>query len=585
MNRKHVGLAILGLLAVTGVAFAATHLTTETRGTVPLGASGGPMVGVTCDCRVDMTDYSINSSAAKIRTGAGNVTVDGQDDAYVRVDNMHGDWTNTSQVDTNGGEIVLSPGDKHLVRMSGSIDSLDWTTASRTALDDGMVDFVYSGSDPTVELGGLPADTEVAAIGDSDQFRIIDTATTTAGGRVTFDSLDSGSHSIRIRRKPESLSVRNESAPSELIAGNDTNPIEVEIRFYLSDDSDSPSRIIERSTTDGTINMTGLPADESFVVVADAPGYLPRRIWVGSLYQQEDIYLLPETTAHVEKIYQLTDYTGLYPQANSVLKIQRGIDGQWETVQGDLFGATGNFEAQLRLNTRHRLVLLNAETGQRRVLGRVTPLASGTEEIEVNSRGDIELSRIGPILSTQPQIRTLPATTTSLDIDLQEMSSDVVGWNYTVRYEDGQTSTVLDQAQFSNASSESPSLNLTGKADGQVVLEVGWETGDGRENLRTIRYGVAEQWDNQNSLLAVLPQFKTSLPETSQEAFGTIVAVLLAVLGAAAVATKVPISTETFGILVLGILAVFSVIGWVGYEVVFAGSVAWTAMAAIRRGL
>jgi len=585
MNRKHVALWVLGLLLASGAAFAATTLTAETRGTVPMGATGGPTAGVTCDCRADMTDFSVNASAAVIRTGAGNLTIDGTDDAYARIDNMHGTWTNISQVDTNGGEIVLSPGDKQLVRVAGSTDALDWQSASRTALDDGTVDFAYVGSSPSVELGGMPANTEVAAIDSDARFEILDTATTDAQGRATFDSLAAGTQEVRLRQKPETLFVRNESNTSQLVDGNATSPVEVSIRFYLGDDTESPSQVIERSTTDGTINMTGLPADESFVVVADAPGYLPRRIFVESLYQSESIYLLPETKAHVEKVYALSDFTGLYPKSETVLKIQRAIGGEWETVQGDFFGATGTMEAQLRYNTRHRLVLLNTETSRQRVLGRVTPLASGTEEIEVNSREDIQLSEIGPIISISPQVRTLPASQTSLGIDLRAAKSDVTGWNYTVRYEDGGTSTVLAQSQFSAATSVSPSVNLTGMADGQVVLEVGYRTGDGRDQVRTVTYGVSEQFENPNSLLSVLPEFKTSLPASSQQAFGTIVAMLLSVMGAAVVAMKVPISSETFGMLALGILAIFSVIGWVSYAVIFAGGVAWVSMVAIRRGI
>jgi len=584
MNRKHVALWALGLLLASGAAFAATTLTAETRGTVPMGATGGPTAGVTCDCRADMTDFSVNSSAAVIRTGAGNLTIDGTDDAYARVDNMHGQWTNISQVDTNGGEIVLSPGDKQLVRVSGSTDALDWQSASRTTLDDGTVDFAYAGSSPSVELGGMAPNTEVAAIDSDARFQILDTATTDAQGRATFDSLSSGTKEVRLRQKPETLFVRNEANRSQLVDGNATDPVEVSIRFYLGDDTESPSQVIERSTTDGKINMTGLPADESFVVVADAPGYLPRRIFVESLYQSESIYLLPESESHVEKVYALSDFTGLYPKSETVLKIQRAIGGEWETVQGDFFGATGTIEAQLRYNTRHRLVLLNTETNRQRVLGRVTPLASNTEEIEVNSREDIQLSEIGPIVYISPQVGTLPASETSVGVDVRAANADLTSWNYSLRYEDG-GSTVLDQGQFSSASAVESSVNLTGMADGQVVLEVGWQTADGRSNVQTATYAVSEQYSNANSLLSVLPQFRTSLPASSQQAFGAIVSVLLSVLGAAAVALRVPISSESFGLLALGILGIFSVIGWISYAVIFAGGVAWVGMAAIRRGI
>jgi len=582
MNRRHVALALLlTIAAVAGVAVASNHFTTaETSGTVPLGATGGPTVGVSCDCRADMVGMAINASAAQIRTEAGNITIDGTDGAYARGDNLVGDWTNVSNVETNGGHIDLSPEDKPLATISGGLTALDWRPAADTALDDGTVDFSYSaGSSSSVSLAGLPADTQVAAIPNDSPFEILDSATTDASGRVTFDGLD-GSHDVRIRKKPGTLSIRNESDPSSLV-DNAT----VEIRFYLGDDTDAPDQIVTRQASDGTINMTGLPADESFVVVAEADGYLPRRIYVPSLYQQERIYLLPESQRHVEKVYSITDYTGLYPSEETVLIIERALGTSWETVQADFLGATGGFEAQLRYNTRHRLTILNTVSGDTRRLGRVTPLASGAEEVEVNTRSDIELSRIGPLVSLQPQVRTVAATQTDITVEVAELSSTLEAWNYTVRLENASGSFVLAQDQFSSPGEATANVDLTNQSNGTLVVETGWRTADGRESLSTSRFAIERHFQNENSLLAVLGNWQSALPAGNAEGFTTIVAMFSSVFVAAAVSRKVRLSTEGVGLVAVGVLAIWSIIGWVSYAIVFATGVAWTAMTAVRRGL
>jgi len=582
MNRRDVALAlILVVAAVAGIAVASNHFTTaETSGTVPLGATGGPTVGVTCGCRVDMVGMAINSSAARINTAEGNITIDGTDDAYARADNLEGAWTNVSNVDTNGGHIDLSPGDKPLATLSGGITALDWRPGADTTIDDGEVDFSYSaGSAGSVSLAGLPADTDVAAIPDDSPFEILDSATTDASGRVTFDGLD-GSHDVRIRKKPSTLSVRNESDPSSLVTGST-----VELRFYLGDDTDAPDQIVTRQASDGEINMTGLPANESFVAVADADGYLPRRIFVESLYQQESIYLLPESKRHVEKVYSLTDYTGLYPSEETVLIIERALGTSWETVQADFLGATGGFEAQLRYNTRHRLTILNTVTGDRRTLGRVTPLASGAEEVEVNTQSDIELSRIGPLVALEPQVRTVSATQTDITVKVGELSSTLEAWNYTINLRNASGSFVLAQDQFSDAGDATETVDLTNQSDGTLVVETGWRTADGRKSLSSDRFEIQRHFDNDQSLLSVLGNWQGALPAGNAAGFTTIVALFSTVFVAAAAGRKARLSTEGIGLVAVGVLAMWSIVGWVSYAVVFATGVAWTAMTAVRRGL
>jgi len=588
VKRLHAAVGVAVLLTAATAAFAATTPTAETRGAVPVGASGGPLAGVTAD-RTDLTEFSINQSAARISTSAGEVVIDGQNDAYARIDQFEGPYTNISDVNTNGGAIRVSPADKQLIEVAGGIEGVAWRPKSETALDDGQVDFTYNtsgGNGEVRRVSGLPTNTEVAAISDDTATpKIQDTATTDASGQADFDGLD-GEHDIRLRETPETLFIRNESNPSELVDGNATDPVEVEIRFFLADDTDSPDQVVSRSTTDGTVNMTGLPKNESFVVVADAEGYESRRIFVRSLIQQETIYLLPTNQPSLTKQYQLTDFTGIYPQKDSVLQIQRALNGSWETVQGDFFGASGEFEAILREGERHRLVILNTQTGESRVLGRVTPLNPGAQEIEIQSRDDIELSRIGPLMTVEPSTRALPASDTDVTISVDALNTDLTSWNYSVELvEANGSTTTLATDSFGSEGSANPSFNLTNDESATLRVSVGWETADGRTLVDTTEFRIVPDYGGY-SLLDGLFEFPTLFSSSGDGAAATtMIALFASVFGAGAVGRSLRPSTEGIGLVALGILAIFAIIGWIGYPVVFACAVVWTALVALRRGL
>lgn len=561
-----------------GIAIALTY-NTPTSGTVPLGADAGPEAGITCGCDINASGYVINATAANISTAQGHYIIDGTADGYARVDRPRGAWTNLSQIDTAGGNIVFDPDDKQHVMVNGSMTSFAWRPKSETARDDGQNDFVYSASGTAgASIAGVAPNANISAY-DTDSNTLLADADSDASGRVVFDGLNAGNHDVRLQKTPGTLEVRNETSPSNLVTGSS-----VSIEFYLDEDTASPDMIVERSASNGRINMTGLPVNESFVVVADADGYLPRRIWVENLYEQETVYLFPESKVHVEKVFALTDYTGLYEERTTVLMIQRNIQGQWRTVQADYFGATGEYRAQLDRNVRHRMILYNTANGQRRPLGPFTPLSSGTQEIQVQSDGDIDLQRIGPIVTASPSIRVLPATQgAQLTLSVRDKASTVTAWNYTIHHLNG-SSTTLAQQTFTSASSEDLTLNLNNET-GRVVAEVGWQTDDGRDNVRNFTYRVRPQFQNNASVLHVLTTFPNLLSDSDADAFTTVVAILTSILAAAVVGSKFRVSTETIGLVAIGGLAGWSIIGWTGYGVVFGGGVAWVGMTAIRRGL
>jgi hypothetical protein len=408
---------------------------------------------------------------------------------------------------------------------------------------------------------------------------------------VTVSALTSGSHEYYWRVEdrygatvqssttnfsvPDQLEIRNESDPDSLVMG-----AEVKIRFYFREDdpAGSPAEIVTRSTSTGTIDFTGLDATRPFVVVADADGYIPRRIYVESLTETQEVFLLPESKQSVKQEMVLTDYTGRFDSEDSVLLIQRALNGSWRTVQGDFFGATGTFPAQLRYNVRHRLVLINTETDRRRVLGTITPLADGAQDITVKTNGDISVEQATALAKVSPGTRTLLAEDSPpLEVRLQGADAEVDFWDVTVTYEDtsGSVTTLETLAE--------PDINLTGRAGGEVIVETTITFADGTTSTTSATYRVREHYRDGVSLLAALGGVTDGLPSRNVDMFSTLVSVVTTVLGTAAMARATRASTEAVGLAAVTMLAAWSVVGWIAYTIVFAAAVGWGALVFLRR--
>ncbi len=166
---------------------------------------------------------------------------------------------------------------------------------------------------------------------------------------------------------PSDLTIYNESDPMDKL----TN-VEVRVRFYGEDDL-----VVERTTTNGEIDMSGLPADQSFIVVAEAEGYHNRRIHVDSLVQQQEVYLLLDDPNNVTTVYnrfELEDLTGQFPIESTRLVVERALNTtasngiEWVTIGGDYFGADNSYAINLEQGVRYRLKLLR-DDGTVRVVG------------------------------------------------------------------------------------------------------------------------------------------------------------------------------------------------------------------------
>ena len=576
MKQETVVAVVFAAFAVVGVGAAATGLV-PTSGTVAVADGDAPTVHVTGGPDIRLDDgLGPQQNRTTIETGTATIAVTGADAGSVQVDQMQGPTTNLSKIDTSGEEMIINPGDKPRAIINGSITSLTFRNGT---LDDGTADFSYSSdSQATVEVGGLEAGAGAGAIKKSSG-ELIETAVVDADGRVRFDELPSGSADILIQRSPQTLTIRPESSPNEKIGS-----VDVEIRFYVQDEN-AATDVITRSTTNGEIDMTGLPDNESFIVQAAADGWGDRTIFVDNLFEQQNIYLLNESTTTVTKVFKYSDFSGEFPQDSTVLAIQRPINGQFVTVQGDVIGATGEYRATMQQGERHRIVLLNRRTGESRVQGNFRPLTSSTQEIQIYSRNDISIVSAGPILQFSPSTGAVRAAETTFETKIRNRDSPVKSATVTLYERNGSQLTQIMSNTTNGPGQVTQNANLTGSGSNTAVIEVKYELEDGTTSTRFENYSIRKQFGNANSLLSTLGGFGNLLPEQGFNAFQLVSAVFSSILFAAGAASRVRLSSEGFGVVFVAGLIGWSIIGWVGYGLVFAAGVTLGALVFLRRGI
>lgn len=379
---------------------------------------------------------------------------------------------------------------------------------------------------------------------------------------------------------PDTLEIRNESAPGESV-DNAT----VELRFYFEESSPT---IIERNSSTGKINMTGLPVGEPFVVVADADSYVSRRIYVTSLTESQRVYLLPTSKPYVEQIFELQDYSGDFPAEDTVLLIQRGLNGSWQTVEGDFFGATGAFSARLRDEARHQLILINTETGVRRDVGDHVPISDGNRVVQVTTDGQVRLLAAEPTVSYDPSIRSLPATnSTSLAVELASGDSELTAYNVTwiLTNKSGRYTLATETGQNGSGDRWEKSFDLRGSAGGNLTVVTNWTTAAGVSDDETAVYAITEYFANEYSLLNIVASVPQVVPARNAAMFTSFLSVVISVLVMLFVGGNLHASTESVAGAGIASLSFFGAVGWISWGVVFVAGFTAIATGAVRRGL
>jgi hypothetical protein len=150
---------------------------------------------------------------------------------------------------------------------------------------------------------------------------------------------------------PAGVQIRNETSPSQVI----TQAVNLTI---FADD-----QVFNRSTTTGAFNLAELPTNQPLVIEATSPGFFDRTVYVPSVFEQQDIYLLNKTVGTIQSRFVLSDPTGQF-DSQDILVIKKpiasGNETRFESIYGDAFGSEG-VTVDLESNTRYNLVLRTRE--------------------------------------------------------------------------------------------------------------------------------------------------------------------------------------------------------------------------------
>jgi hypothetical protein len=345
---------------------------------------------------------------------------------------------------------------------------------------------------------------------------------------------------------PGSLEMYNELAPETALTADG------EASFYFQYENDR-DEVVTRNVTTGSVDMGGLPTAKSFVVVARVDGYYNRRVWVPSLFESDRMYLIPDDADVVRQGFQLKDYTGDYPLDETVLEVERAIDGEWRTVDGDFFGADDELTSILEYNARYRLILRNTESGQTRELGTLFPVAEDTVELRVLDEGT-ELFQAGvPAPEFSPDADSLPAAQgTTVTAGLDPRDSDTA--EYTVVASAGgeevynQTHDVTEDAKIT--------MDLRNKADETVTVNTTYEV-DGSNVTSSRSWRVGGQFSGGDEGLVA---GASDMLDAMGDDLGGLVAVLVSGLAVAFTSSRV--GPRTSGTIALMALAGFTLLGF-----------------------
>jgi len=370
------------------------------------------------------TYRSANHSVTDAEGATVNLSTLNNASATLRVEAYDSGWTtlNSTTVSTGGNHsITFDPPDNDSIRVSVEAN----TTGVNPQLKIADETVLFNATTPTVDTAsatptgdvktrpdafeidvsdpdfGTPQGDELTVevyhkAPDASSFSSVGTDTVTSNSTVSAPTPDlvGGTHEWYVELNDSS----GESTTTQTFSFNAPGTLEirdvntkdlvknasgVQITFFGEDDT----TVIERSTTNGTVDMTGLPADQEFVALVNAPDYETRTLHIRSLFSQQTIYLLNETATTSDVNFELTDRSGQFPATDeTVLVIQRPINRggntAWRSVAGDRVGASGEIETTLERDVRYRIVVRRGL--EERILGSFRPQsASRLVELEI----------------------------------------------------------------------------------------------------------------------------------------------------------------------------------------------------------
>ena len=359
------------------------------------------------------TYVSATHSGTNITTGSVNLTLSDASAtvAWQALDN--GSWTNVSSTTYSSSGIKLTDlSNATDYRVHVTLDRDGSSAVARIESDQVLSSTSPpsgSGSTPTGQINsdaefavnvtdadfvlGSESVTATLVINGNDVYSEVLTANGTASTDNVANDLLAGENNYHWRltdsfglttttdkvtvSTPALLSVFNATKTNLLV-----HDVTLTIQFFDED------RVYEQTTTDGRVSLAGLPAGSGFIVsVQPDQGYIPRRAIIDSIYEQQSVYILPQTADAAEVRFALEDPTGQFPPEETTLLIERPITKNGETtyqaVAGDNFGATGSYSSVLQTGTRYRLRVRTDSGEASRTLGSYTVYGPSSETLQI----------------------------------------------------------------------------------------------------------------------------------------------------------------------------------------------------------
>ncbi len=384
-------------------------------------------------------------------------------------------------------------------------------------------------------------------------------------------SPDTGTHTFEA---PGELEIRDEQTEELLGEVNAT------VEFFF-ERSTEPDLIVEREADNGTVDMTGLPPDESFVVSAEADGYFDRRIFVESLFDTQTIYLLDDEADAVSIEFILNDFSGRFDGEESILEVQRNINESWQTVEGDFFGAGGRFTATLALDKRHRLIVTNTQTGETRNLGTFTPTIAQQVPIEIFEDDDIIQTDTHPSIQWEPDVAQLPARD-DVDIETIIRSGSIDFDSYSGDVEINGSTVASFSGSEPGGETFTETVDLTDRAGEEVTITVDFELEDGSTGSAVNTYIIREHFENDLALLPTLTVIKESMDEDGDVSRFSMMVSFIATIMAIGYTARTA-STEVAATIGLVVLIGFVTVGWAPRSWLFAGGITALTLMGVQR--
>jgi hypothetical protein len=396
-QRALVCIVVLTLItpALTSTVLAATGTVFVGAGTPIVTASGVEIKPATGQ-QFNLQSPFVSKNAVKLK----NVTFSGSDSSAT-VDQFGdpatgGQETELSNVDVTSGPLIVNrtKGTPN-VGVTGSVTGFDVRnsnlSAANTSID--LNASAQGGWQIRVQKTGLAAGKGVVAEDSSGS--PLGAGSVEPDGSVKIENLPPVTNAnINLQVGASELLVFKESSPSERV-DNAT----LRVRFF------STGQVVERTVTNGEVDLTGVPPDERIAITvkntagSNQTGLVYRRITIPSITEQEEIYLLNASETDAAPVnFNIDDRSGEFPPGETRFIIQKSIrkdydnDGSNETrfqrISGDILGNSRNFPAILEKDQRYRLRAVNND-GDTRELGAYTVRGPSNPTIQI---GRIELS-------------------------------------------------------------------------------------------------------------------------------------------------------------------------------------------------